>query len=143
VNQLDLDGTRMGRHQAAWCFSRLYICGGAFAASRLANRKAASLRKKHGLNPQQENALQHSYWMALVTRYYGAKAARSLGRAHERDGGNGREDTEKDFMNNERGILVGRYAYREKDIESILLYDVQHGYLKCLNGQRAIVPCGS
>lgn len=93
------------------------------------------------------DAFRHTYWMARLTQCIGSRAARSLGKAHEK--GNYRsfrkgrtEDgaiqdqtaVEMDLYNNDQGIQLGKNNNQITcdSLKTIIISAIQNGQLKIL-----------
>ncbi len=104
------------------------------------------------------DAFRHTYWMARLTQCIGSRAARSLGKAHEK--GNykaflkGRTEdgalqdqtaVEMDLFNNDYGIQIGK-KNRETSCDSlkrIVISAIGNGHLKILKRSEsgALIRC--
>ena len=131
-----------GPHQLWWCVQQsLLDCYGAFRDGERAIGAARELRQLRDWSPEEENAFQHAYWIGLVTRRIDAAAALALGEAHEADQSDGEADTRKDLLNNERGSFVAELLESKDDLEQLLIFDVENGYLWCLESGE-VTACG-
>lgn len=139
VNGTDLDGEKMGPHQAKHCALpwNANKCRRASKYRRTAISVSLEAKRKYGLNPGQVNTLRHALYAALLAKNNGAGFARAHLHAHEQDndawfsfGSDGdckgdrlRRDTEADKINNEIGISFGEgYKGKDKTLISNMVY---------------------
>lgn len=111
--------------EKTWTLSHLFKAKKAFRITREARQQTHLIRQENQLDTFPHggtlDAFRHTFWMASLAQHIGARAARSLGKAHER--GNYRafrkgktEDgvmqdataVEMDLFNNEQGIQIGK-----------------------------------
>ena len=108
-----------------WVLTHIFIAKGAYNISLEATKKAVELKNDTSLdgdlNGGHLDAFRHCYWMSRITQKYGWRAARALGKAHEK--GNYKDykkhrteegtipdaqSSQMDFLNNDVGIEVGK-----------------------------------
>ena len=131
-----------GPHQLWWCVQQSVLdCYGALRDGERAIEAARELRQLRDWSREEQNAFQHAYWIGLVTRRIDAAAALALGEAHEADQSDGEADTRKDLLNNERGSFVAELLESKDDLEQLLIFDVENGYLWCLDSGE-VTACG-
>lgn len=111
--------------EKTWTLTHLFKAKKAFRITTEARKQTNLIRQENQLDTFPHggtlDAFRHTFWMASLTQQIGARAARSLGKAHER--GNYRafkkgktEDgviqdataVEMDLYNNEQGIAIGK-----------------------------------
>lgn len=125
----------LGAAEKWWVITHPFRAGRAFRAMQETRVRVDSLyttgvfdRWIHG---GRLDAYRHTYWMAITGSRVGVRAARRLGRAHERSNyrdylkGKTEEGiladataTEMDLHNNEAGLLLGM-AYRQERISDL------------------------
>jgi len=111
--------------QKTWVLLHPFKAKKAFIVSREASRVSDSLRVSPLLDGDhaggQVDAFRHAFWMALLRQSIGENAARSLGKAHEKDNYKTYKDrkledgvipdqisSEMDLFNNEIGLTLSR-----------------------------------
>ena len=111
--------------QKTWVLLHPFKAKKAFIVSREASRVSDSLRVFPLLDGDhaggQIDAFRHAFWMALLRQQIGENAARSLGKAHEKDNYKTYKDrkledgvipdqisSEMDLFNNEIGLTLSR-----------------------------------
>ncbi|MGQ3677687.1 DUF6973 domain-containing protein [Tenacibaculum discolor] len=111
--------------QKTWVLLHPFKAKKAFIVSREASRVSDSLRVSPLLDGDhaggQVDAFRHAFWMALLQQEIGENAARSLGKAHEKDNYKTYKDrkledgvipdqisSEMDLFNNEIGLTLSR-----------------------------------
>jgi RHS repeat-associated protein len=120
INMQDLDGHKVGPHQAAHCALpwNASKCAGAYYASLRIRALTSTLAAGRGWDAGQTNAFRHAFYAWVLADRYGAGFARAHLRAHEQDNdawfsygrseacrGNAlRRDVAADTTNNSRGI---------------------------------------
>ncbi|MFM8273725.1 MAG: DUF6973 domain-containing protein [Gemmata sp.] len=81
--------------------------------------QAESFAERYSREPGEWNALQHSYWQALLAFDYGSVLAQEFGDQHEKlqQYGNAqrRRDSAADLFNNQVGRAIGRQVRDEAD----------------------------
>lgn len=100
MNQFDLTGlASLSWEEAKVCFQYLSSCGMMTLISGMADSEARKLGGKRDSGIQ--NAVRHFIWQALITAFVGRGAARAIGDAHERGGGDlGSRASNIDLYNN-------------------------------------------
>jgi len=155
INGSDLTGENMRRNQLAWCNTfGATACGIAVWAARealnLSDRIQRDLKtakwSKFARN-QIANAIQHAYWMGLVSYWVSKSAALTLGAAHERDNdraSSNAADTSRDLHNNRVGARHGDNANLESSILNGIFRSLRSGELRCqARDFRSVVSCKS
>ncbi|RLK03168.1 DUF6973 domain-containing protein [Tenacibaculum discolor] len=116
---------KLQRAQKTWVLLHPFKAKKAFIVSREASRVSDSLRVSPLLDRDhaggQVDAFRHAFWMALLQQEIGENAARSLGKAHEKDNYKTYKDrkledgvipdqisSEMDLFNNEIGLTLSR-----------------------------------
>lgn len=117
-----------------WVFFHPFKAKKSLAISKETNKVAASIGKSDLLDGDasggQVDAFRHAYWMARLSQEIGESAARSLGKAHEKENyltfkNNKLEDgivpdeisSEMDLYNNEQGLkLVSANKNMSKEV---------------------------
>jgi len=111
--------------QKTWVLLHPFKAKRAFIVSREASRVSDSLRASPLLDGDhaggQVDAFRHAFWMALLRQQIGENAARSLGKAHEKDNYKTYKErkledgvvpdkisSEMDLFNNEVGLTLSR-----------------------------------
>jgi hypothetical protein len=111
--------------QKTWVLLHPFKAKKAFIVSREASRVSDSLRVSPLLDGDhaggQVDAFRHAFWMALLQQQIGENAARSLGKAHEKDNYKTYKErkledgvvpdqisSEMDLFNNEVGLTLSR-----------------------------------
>lgn len=111
--------------QKTWVLLHPFKVKKAFIVSREASRVSDSLRASPLLDGDhaggQVDAFRHAFWMALLRQEIGENAARSLGKAHEKDNYKTYKDrkledgvipdkisSEMDLFNNEVGLTLSK-----------------------------------
>ena len=135
----DVFGTikHLNRHELWWIITHLFKAPKVWYYSKMA-QEAANIEITSGdldgdYAGGQVDAFRHILWMALITQHFGAKTARSLGRAYEK--GNKLDFKKRrleerylpdatsmimDLMNNEIGIEIGQ-QFPDISPESLIL----------------------
>lgn len=137
--------------EKTWTLTHLFKAKKAFQITTEARKQTNLIRQENQLDTFPHggtlDAFRHTYWMASLTQHIGARAARSLGKAHER--GNYRafrkgktEDgvmqdataVEMDLFNNEVGINIGKenIAASTDTLKNKVLLAIKAGQLKIL-----------
>lgn len=137
--------------EKTWTLTHLFKAKKALQITTEARKQTNLIRQENQLDSFPHggtlDAFRHTYWMASLTQHIGARAARSLGKAHER--GNYRafrkgktEDgvlqdataVEMDLYNNEQGIAIGKVNLNSsKDtLQNLLILAIKAGQLKTL-----------
>lgn len=137
--------------EKTWTVTHLFKAKKAFRITTEARQQTQLIRQKNQLDSFPHggtlDAFRHTYWMASLTQHIGARAARSLGKAHEK--GNYRafrkgktEDgvfqdataVEMDLYNNEQGIAIGKANLNlAKDtLQNLVILAIKTGQLKTL-----------
>ena len=122
INQLDLDGTKMGPHQLKHCALpwNQNKCRRSYFKYR--GMAEAAARRLGNLSPGHQNAVRHAVYAALNAKTNGAGFTRAHLHAHEQDndawlsfgrsgsctGSNLKRDTAADVINNAIGISLGK-----------------------------------
>lgn len=137
--------------EKTWTLTHLFKAKKAFRITTEARQQTQLIRQENQLDSFPHggtlDAFRHTFWMASLTQHIGARAARSLGKAHER--GNYRafrkgktEDgvmqdataVEMDLFNNEVGINIGKenIAASTDTLKNKVLLAIKAGQLKIL-----------
>lgn len=137
--------------EKTWILTHLFKAKKAFRITTEARKQTNFIRQENQLDTFPHggtlDAFRHSFWMARLTQHIGARAARSLGKAHER--GNYRafrkgktEDgvlqdataVEMDLYNNEQGIAIGKENSKISvdSLQSKVILAIKAGQLKTL-----------
>ena len=137
--------------EKTWTLTHLFKAKKAFRITTEARQQTHLIRQKNQLDTFPHggtiDAFRHTFWMASLTQHIGARAARRLGKAHER--GNYRafrkgktEDgvlqdataVELDLYNNEQGIAIGKENLNvSKDsLQNLVILAIKTGQLKTL-----------
>ncbi len=90
------------------------------AFTKILEQEVGDYLKSVSRNPKlYSNDLRHQYAAAVFTQMRGEKLTRILGRLNEIPGFSGRDDTDIDLFNNEKGIEYG-LKYPTLDRQTIL-----------------------
>ena len=137
--------------EKTWTLTHLFKAKKAFRITTEARQQTQLIRQENQLDSFPHggtlDAFRHTYWMASLTQHIGSRAARSLGKAHEK--GNYRafrkgktEDgvlqdataVEMDLYNNDQGIAIGKaYLNLSKDtLQNLVILAIKAGQLKTL-----------
>ena len=137
--------------EKTWTLTHLFKAKKAFRITTEARKQTNLIRQENQLDSFPHggtlDAFRHTYWMASLTQHIGSRAARSLGKTHER--GNYRafrkgktEDgvlqdataVEMDLYNNDQGIAIGKaYLNLSKDtLQNLVILAIKAGQLKTL-----------
>lgn len=138
-----------------WVLFHPLIAKKVFSLSQEAIKATQSLINDTTLDSDQNggqlDAFRHAFWMALITKKYGAKKALSLGKAHEK--GNYQffkknkleegslpdfESSQMDYLNNDVGIELGKtYNFTNNDELKFIIIDmIKEGKLYILRKDR-------
>lgn len=137
--------------EKTWVITHLFKAKKAFKITKEAREETNIILQENLLDSFPHggrlDAFRHTYWMARLTQCIGSRAARSLGKAHEK--GNYRsfrkgrtEDgalqdqtaVEMDLFNNDQGIQIGKNNPQSTfdSLKTIIISAIQNGQLKIL-----------
>ena len=137
--------------EKTWTLTHLFKAKKAFRITTEARQQTHLIRQGNQIDIFPHggtlDAFRHTFWMASLTQHIGARAARSLGKAHER--GNYRafrkgktEDgvlqdataVEMDLYNNEQGVAIGKANLNlaKDSLQNLVIQAIKTGQLKTL-----------
>lgn len=137
--------------EKTWVITHLFKAKKAFKITKEAREETKIVLQENLLDSFPHggrlDAFRHTYWMARLTQCIGSRAARSLGKAHEK--GNYRsfrkgqtEDgalqdqtaVDMDLYNNDQGILIGKNNPQSTcdSLRTIVFSAIHNGQLKIL-----------
>ena len=137
--------------EKTWTLTHLFKAKKAFRITTEARQQTHLIRQKNQLDTFPHggtlDAFRHTFWMASLTQHIGARAARRLGKAHERGNyrafrkGKTEDDVmqdatavEMDLYNNEQGIAIGKESSNISvdSLQSKVILAIKTGQLKTL-----------